>query len=347
LITISIGCDNPKINTIKASHIYRYRKFGREYSFMTPAKKYAIITLVVLLVAALIVFIVLSQTNTMDKKEDDPYALITADELRYGSWNKTTFPEDEPPENYGSDTLMIVGLFIRSNDTVKRDLIRSVLFKHPVFEGDNPKAVIRFIIGHPKDGDTKAIRKEMKEKQDMILFPFTDTYDNLSIKTTLFFRYYSSHHKKYSFITKLDDDTYFNFEYIIDYIENHVQKAASKYWYIGSMCYGAVPTTDPNNKYYTPEEQYSEDTFPTYALGHAYILSKELARQISISEFRILRLEDTEIGCRVAKYKEVSSHYVQYVDITEIVGSDGTPIFWGQIDSAEEWKAAYSHDISF
>jgi hypothetical protein len=294
----------------------------------------------------LIVFIILSQTDHRGGAVDSKSMEATED-IDPENWERNKLPEWAPPESEDSDVILMVGLFIRATDTAKRDELRATIFKHQVFSGKNPRANIRFIIGHPQDNDMEPIKSEMMEKQDMVLLPFTDMYNNLGIKTQLFFKCYSNPERNYKFIMKLDDDTYYNFDYMIKYLDEHVERDGRKYWYIGAMYYGSCPSRNPDNKYCVPVEEYPEDVFPTYASGGAYILSKPLARKVTLMRCPIVHIEDANVGYRIQRAKEASifDDEVQYVDITEVY-ADGQPIFYSQIETVDQLKLAYARDLA-
>ena len=141
---------------------------------------------------------------------------------------------------------------------------------------------------------------EAKIYNDVLLFDFTDSYWNLSIKTILGFNWAIKHCNTEMFI-KIDDDVICNVSRIHKEMLRHIRtRPQGQAKVIIGKCrsYTAVPDRSPKSPSYVSRKIYPGHMFPKTCMGPTYAVSREAVKSI-ITQTRVvpmLKQEDVTIG---------------------------------------------------
>ncbi|KMZ75116.1 Beta-1,3-GlcNAc transferase, family GT31 [Zostera marina] len=154
----------------------------------------------------------------------------------------------------------------------------------------------RFVIGRSSNSlKNAALGKEIQKYDDFLLLNVEDNYNNLCLKTIIFFK---EAFKLYdcSFYVKMDDDIYLRPDRLSLLLG---KKRSNPRNYIGCMKTGYV-VKDPNQKWYDPKFHLLASEYYLYAYGSLYALSSDIvSRLVTVrnDRFKIFRgLEDAMIG---------------------------------------------------
>ena len=97
-----------------------------------------------------------------------------------------------------------------------------------------------------------------------------------------------THVRSYDYVMKTDDDSYV----ALDDVRRLVN---DDYW---GKCYRGKPVRDKSSKFFVAKEHWSRDSFPLYALGIGYVLSRDFNRCAvsKLADLEFLSMEDAATG---------------------------------------------------
>ena len=158
-----------------------------------------------------------------------------------------------------------------------------------------------FMLGKTNNASLqRLIFKESKTYHDLVQEDFIDSYKNLSIKSVAMLKWVSAFCSQAKYLLKADDDMYINVNYLVGVLKHRTPKNSA----MCCMIHGARPIRSKDSKWYAPPEVYSEQVYPDYCSGTAYVLSADTVPKLfSASKKRkIFWLEDVFITgiCRTA-----------------------------------------------
>ncbi|XP_051750843.1 beta-1,3-galactosyltransferase 1 [Ctenopharyngodon idella] len=205
---------------------------------------------------------------------------------------------NQPELCENKNPFLVLMIPVTLNGREARTAIRKTWGQYGLVPGVN--ILHLFIIGQPAQSDPvlqEHLERESKEYGDIIQMDFVDSYHNLTIKTMMIMNWIATYCQGAWYTMKIDADVFLNVRYLVDYL--HDQGESSRKDYItGSVISDAVPHRDSFNKWYIPQDLYSDTWYPPYVSGAAYVFSTDLARKISwASRFvRPIPLEDVYVG---------------------------------------------------
>lgn len=157
--------------------------------------------------------------------------------------------------------------------SIKQKAIRTTYANHE--DQDDLKYQVFFAVAASLDDSlVVSIRQENAIHNDIIQWNFTDSYENLIIKSTAIMKWASVNCDSSEFIIKADDDVYINIYNLIkrkNILSNYAKRRNRK------LIFGRRgdinPVRDPKGKWYLPTSIYSNFYLPEYITGVAYIVS--------------------------------------------------------------------------
>ena len=123
---------------------------------------------------------------------------------------------------------------------------------------------------------------EAKQYGDVLVADFLDSYNNLTIKSTLMLKYLVEDQIQANYVIKADDDTYINVDKLIEEFNAHLSNPPRFYCrvYFGSRPVRQAPNDTLDSKWVTPHWMYPWPRFPPYCAGAFYAFDGLLANQL-------------------------------------------------------------------
>ncbi|XP_051889281.1 N-acetyllactosaminide beta-1,3-N-acetylglucosaminyltransferase 4-like [Pristis pectinata] len=149
---------------------------------------------------------------------------------------------------------------------------------------------------------------ETKVYGDIIQWDFRESFFNVTLKETLFWKWFTEECQDVKFVLKGDDDMFVNVENLVEYLKEF---DASQDLYVGDVFRNWYPDRVVSSKYYIPLFLYGKKPYPPYAGGGGYLLSGMSVRKLhNASKFEeLFPIDDAFVGICAQRAKiEVVSH---------------------------------------
>ncbi|XP_060567822.1 beta-1,3-galactosyltransferase 1-like [Ruditapes philippinarum] len=244
----------------------------------------------------------------------------------------TNFPLLFEPKELCRDKEIKLVIFITSvtSERRHRDVIRQTWLS--VTKNNSADVRYFFILGKVIGNYNQEIHNEHIENNDIVMYDFIDTYNNLTLKTMQGFRYATSRCSQAKYVMKTDMDVYVNLHAILSnllttnktgtnvsrtgHLEPPVQYKNYKSDYqfgdplydkqemFGLLWHETVPYRNSSkSKWFVSADEYSEDFYPDYFDGHGYVFSMRIAQNVEkISKsVPFFKFEDVYVGMCLKK----------------------------------------------
>ncbi|XP_063794323.1 beta-1,3-galactosyltransferase 4 [Pseudophryne corroboree] len=133
-----------------------------------------------------------------------------------------------------------------------------------------------FVLAVPKSpAERAALVHEAVTHRDIIQANFTDSYQNLTLKTLTGLSWALGKCQEAQYLLKTDDDVFINAVALSKFLREQ-----NGLLYLGRVHWHVSPDRDPESRHYTSQELYAGDHFPPYCSGTAYVLSQAAAGHI-------------------------------------------------------------------
>ncbi|VDK87071.1 unnamed protein product [Litomosoides sigmodontis] len=174
------------------------------------------------------------------------------------------------------------------------------------------RIVAYFLVGIHYDSTVmlKIIEESMKFN-DLIVTSLTDTYDALTFKVYIAMYFKQTYCQYVRYYVKIDDDVVIDLDRL-DQQANSFKNLAHIY---GALRYNESVIRRRFDKYYMPYKCYSQEVYPSFALGMMYIIPLEAFWKIwrALPFATSLKLEDvfyTGVVAEIAGVKRVNIGYM-------------------------------------
>ncbi|XP_059165896.1 beta-1,3-galactosyltransferase 1-like [Physella acuta] len=175
---------------------------------------------------------------------------------------------------------VIICVPISHNNFKGRETVRATWGSYANVSSHN--SILVFFIGLPDMNSAEAaqtqklILEEAAVYGDILQEDFVDSYNNLSLKSVSILKYVTFYCSKASYVLKADDDMYVNVPFLVTTLRKHKDSNPELSAFVmGSKQVNAHPARSSDSKWYTPVSMFSEDTYPDYVSGTAYVMSAE------------------------------------------------------------------------
>lgn len=183
-------------------------------------------------------------------------------------YNDTSLIDPRTPQN---ETLFAVVIICSSVPNVKsREAIRST-WARDSWTADHSR--VYFLLGRSSnDSLNEAIVQESEKHGDIIQQDFSDTYNNLTIKSVMLLKWILHSNLSPRYIMKTDDDMFVHLPNLFKVLR---EKGKQKLL-LGCLIKGASPIKDRTSKWFVPDVIFSEHTYPPYLSGTGYVMSYDV-----------------------------------------------------------------------
>ncbi|KAL3511117.1 hypothetical protein ACH5RR_030518 [Cinchona calisaya] len=198
---------------------------------------------------------------------------------------------------------LFIGVFSTTNNFKRRMAVRRTWMQYaPVRSG---KVAVRFFVGlHKNQMVNEELWDEARTYGDIQLMPFVDYYSLITWKT-LAICIFGTEVVSAKFVMKTDDDAFVRVDEILASL-NRINTS-------GGLLYGLInsdshPHRNPDSKWYISPEEWPDDSYPPWAHGPGYVISKDIAKAIykryRKGQLKMFKLEDVAMGIWIADMKK-------------------------------------------
>lgn len=213
--------------------------------------------------------------------------------------------------NKSKRLVLLIGVFSSGNNFERRMALRRSWMKYEAVRSG--VVAVRFFIGLHKNRQVNLeLWREAQTYQDVQLMPFVDYYSLLTLKT-IAICIMGTKILPAKYIMKTDDDAFVRVDEIL---------ASLKTKNPNGLLYGMVsleskPQRDKDNKWYISTEEWPHDSYPPWAHGPGYVISRDIAKFIvqghQERNLKLFKLEDVAMGIWIEQFKK-HVREVQYIN---------------------------------
>eukprot|EP00850_Spirogloea_muscicola_P012374 SM000079S22492 [mRNA] locus=s79:532339:536090:+ [translate_table: standard] len=205
---------------------------------------------------------------------------------------------------------MFIGILSSSNHFAERAAVRKTWMQHPLIR--NGDVVARFFLAmHPSKQVNLEVRKESELYGDLVIVPFIDRYDLVVLKTIEICKY-GVKNVSAKYVMKVDDDTFVRVDTVLAEVKGTYLEDGL---YMGNINEFHKPLRE--GKWAVTEEEWPEATYPPYANGPGYIITRDIAlfiaRMSRGNNLRIFKMEDVSMGMWVGQFGQHTNETLHYV----------------------------------
>lgn len=162
---------------------------------------------------------------------------------------------------------------------------------------------VRFFIGLHKNSQVNfELWREAQAYGDIQLMPFVDYYSLISLKT-IAICIFGTKILPAKYIMKTDDDAFVR----IDEIVSSLKGKSTKGLLYGLISFESSPDRQRDSKWYIDDEEWPYASYPPWAHGPGYIISRDIAKFIVHShherDLKLFKLEDVAMGIWIEQFK--------------------------------------------
>ncbi|XP_052416404.1 beta-1,3-galactosyltransferase 2-like [Carassius gibelio] len=185
---------------------------------------------------------------------------------------------NEPEKCQKENPFVVLMVPVAPSNTAARDAIRSTWGSERLV-GDKTVSVL-FLLGLPTSEERETLQQnllqESEKYHDLIQSDFWDTYYNLTIKTMVMLEWLTVYCPNALYAMKVDSDVFLNVKTLV----NMLLSAPKQNYMTGLVARNAVVLRNPDSKWYLPNTVYEPPFYPPYALGLAYVFTRDLPEKL-------------------------------------------------------------------
>lgn len=204
---------------------------------------------------------------------------------------KYDFIINEPERCQEQKPFLVLMIPVAPQNKADRQAIRETWGAQQVVSGK--KVAVFFLLGLGKV-DNNELLEESKQHKDIIQSNFVDCYKNLTIKTMVMLEWLDAYCQDATYAMKIDSDMFLNVPRLLEMLQN----APQTNYLTGLVEWAAGVHRYSSSKWFVPFDIFSGNTYPPYALGLGYVLSRDLAKRLveASREVKALYIEDVYLG---------------------------------------------------
>ncbi|CAK7326272.1 unnamed protein product [Dovyalis caffra] len=170
--------------------------------------------------------------------------------------------------------VMLIGIFSTGNNFERRMALRRSWMQYEAIRSGD--VAVRFFIGLHKNSQVNLeLWKEALVYGDIQLMPFIDYYSLISLKT-IAICITGAKILPAKYIMKTDDDAFVR----IDQVLTSLKEKPSNGLLYGRISFDSSPHRDRDSKWYISNEEWPHGTYPPWAHGPGYVISRDIAKFI-------------------------------------------------------------------
>ncbi|XP_023540320.1 hydroxyproline O-galactosyltransferase GALT3 [Cucurbita pepo subsp. pepo] len=207
--------------------------------------------------------------------------------------------------------LMLVGVFSTGNNFKRRMALRRTWMQYKIVRSGD--VAVRFFIGFDKNAQVNwELWREVEAYGDIQLMPFVDYYSLITLKT-IAICIYGTKILPAKYIMKTDDDAFVRIDEVLSGLKS---RPASGLLY-GLISFDSSPDRDKDSKWHISMEEWPNATYPPWAHGPGYVISRDIAKFIvrghQSRALKLFKLEDVAMGIWIEQFSKGGKE-VQYIN---------------------------------
>lgn len=205
------------------------------------------------------------------------------------------------PSIPGKRLVLLIGVFSTGNNFERRMALRRSWMQYEAVRSG--EVAVRFFIGlHKNNRVNFELWTEARAYGDIQLMPFVDYYSLISLKTVAIC-IMGTKVIPSKYIMKTDDDAFVR----IDEVLSSLKGKPSEGLLYGLISSKSSPQRDEGSKWYISEEEWPHDTYPPWAHGPGYVISRDIAKFVvhghQERKLKLFKLEDVAMGIWIEEFK--------------------------------------------
>ena len=194
-------------------------------------------------------------------------------------------------------------------------LLRPGAPNSPLTEEQRGGIQYRFLLGAPKPEQVAALEAEQAEHGDLLQVPAPESYETLFPKVVAAWRWAVASYD-FSYWVHADDDAFIRLEKLWEWLRSpsaadparptpagsRIDGLYAGYIWDGSDARRTKPLRDPEAKSYVPYDQWPHESYPPFASGCCFVISRDLVEWLvqESPTFTFFRVIDVVSACRGA-----------------------------------------------
>ncbi|XP_041069310.1 beta-1,3-galactosyltransferase 9 [Carcharodon carcharias] len=207
----------------------------------------------------------------------------------------------------GSDLFLVNFVISKPAHLVNREAIRRSWGSVREVRGLAVRTL--FALGTPESSkEQELIDWESRSYQDVVQGRFVDTYLNLTFKTIMVMRWFTTYCHTARYLLKVDDDVFLNHDNLVELLLGLGDGLTDLY--LGRVHRNVRAIRNVSSLYYVSEEVYPADTYPNYCSGTSYVLSGDMAHKVYVAALSVplLSIEDVFVGICAKRMGVLPTH---------------------------------------
>ena len=178
---------------------------------------------------------------------------------------------------------------------------------------------IVFLMGRPLNQSIQeAVQMEADIYGDIVQEDFIDSYRNLTYKAIMGLRWITNYCSQAKYVLKADDDIFVNIFNVMSHFQSITKYEGPQNSLIQCLVWSRMKVVrDPRSKWYIPPSEFSNDYFPTYCSGSAYMFSGDIIPKMYnasfftpffwVDDFYITGLLASKVNAKYSRFNSVYS----------------------------------------
>ncbi|KAK7291736.1 hypothetical protein RIF29_07113 [Crotalaria pallida] len=196
--------------------------------------------------------------------------------------------------------VLLIGVFSTGNNFERRMALRRTWMQYDAVRSG--EVAVRFFIGlHKNNRVNFELWNEAQAYGDIQLMPFVDYYSLITLKT-IAICIMGTKVIPSKYIMKTDDDAFLRIDEVLSILKGKPSDGV----YHGLIASKSSPQRDKDSKWYISEKEWPHDTYPLWAHGPGYIISRDIAKFIvqghQERKLQLFKLEDVAVGIWIEQF---------------------------------------------
>ncbi|KAG6759947.1 hypothetical protein POTOM_036444 [Populus tomentosa] len=197
---------------------------------------------------------------------------------------------------------LFIGVFSTANNFKRRMAVRRTWMQYAAVRSG--AVAVRFFVGlHKNQIVNEELWNEARTYGDIQLMPFVDYYNLITFKT-LAICIFGTEVASAKYVMKTDDDAFVRVDEVLASLKRIKVSHGLLYGLINS---DSRPHRSTESKWYISPEEWSEETYPPWAHGPGYVVSRDIAKAVykryKEGRLKMFKLEDVAMGIWIAEMK--------------------------------------------